>query len=90
MITEQDLNEYFSHHPPNNHQIIKYQRIRDAAKEFAKVLIQNTNAGEDQIQTIRLLRMVVMSANQTVALEEYEAKKRSNIVSMLRDIKKGE
>ena len=76
MITEQDIQEYFTYHAPKPDQIVRYQKIRDAAKQFAQVLIENTQVSADQTATIRLLRQVVMSANQTIALEEYESQKK--------------
>lgn len=76
MITEQDIQEYFTYHSPTPDQTIRYQKIRDAAKEFAQVLVGNTDTSADQTATIRLLRQVVMSANQTIALEDYESKKK--------------
>ena len=37
-----DLNDLFSYHAPTGDQPQKYEAIRDAAKVFAKVLIDNT------------------------------------------------
>lgn len=78
MISTEDINEYFTYHAPKGDQIERYQKIRDAAKQFATVLVENTPISADQTATIRLLRQVVMSANQSIALEDYEASKKIN------------
>jgi hypothetical protein len=75
VISQQDIEEYFTYHAPKPDQIERYAKIREAAKEFATVLVAMTAPSADQTHTIRLLRQVVMSANQTIALEEYEASK---------------
>jgi len=79
MITDTDLKEYFSYHPPTPDQIDHYAKIREAALQFAHVIRNNTPAGADQTYTIRLLRQVVMNANQSVALGPYEFNKQNLI-----------
>lgn len=86
MITEADINEYFTYHPPNESQIVRYQKVRDAAKVFALAILENTKSSADQTATIRKLREVVMAANQTIALEDYENKKAAARVTPLRGV----
>jgi len=64
-----DLDWIFSYHSPTPDQLPKYEAIRAAAKQFARVLIDNTPASADQTAAIRKLREAVMTANASVALE---------------------
>ncbi len=64
-----DLENIFKYHPPSAAQIPKYEVMRDAAKQFAKVIIDNTPPGADQTAAIRKLRECVMTANASIALE---------------------
>jgi hypothetical protein len=68
MFDDKALEEIFTYHPPTPDQIPKYQAIRDAAKQFAKVLVENSPSGPDQTAAVRLLRQAVMTANQAIAL----------------------
>lgn len=68
-FTPEVLEDIFSYHAPSLDQQVRYQVIRDAALEFAKVLIANTPASADQTVAIRLLRDTVMTANASIALE---------------------
>jgi hypothetical protein len=62
------LDEIFKYHAPNNEQLIHYERIRDAARSFAYVIIANTPKCADQSAAIRHVREAVMTANASVAL----------------------
>lgn len=65
-----DIEHIFSYHSPTGDQPQKYEAIRKAAKEFAKVLIENTPTNSvDQDTAIYLLRQCVMIANASVALD---------------------
>lgn len=67
-FTEAAITDIFSYHSPSPDQLPKYEAIREAAKEFAKVLVANTPASADQTTAIRMLRECVMVANASVAL----------------------
>jgi len=67
MITNQDLENWFTYHPPKDSDLTKYAAIRGAAKFFAKVILEVTPEGPDQSAAIRKLREVVMTANQSIA-----------------------
>jgi len=62
------LDDLFSYHAPTEEQIAKYQAIRDAAKEFVKVIVANSPASADQTVSIRKVREAVYSANASIAL----------------------
>jgi hypothetical protein len=66
----QNIDEIFSYHAPNETQREKYSEIRKAARNLAKVIIENTPQCADQSAAIRKLREAVMFANTSVALEE--------------------
>jgi hypothetical protein len=66
---EFDLDHLFIYHAPTPEQVEQYQRIRDAAKEFARVVIENTPPSADQSTAIRKLRECVHVANAAIALD---------------------
>jgi hypothetical protein len=68
-MTEDQIDDIFRYHPPAPDQVPKYQAIRTAAKEFAKVLVANTPQSADQTAAIRLVRQAVMTANAAIALK---------------------
>jgi hypothetical protein len=68
-ITAQDINELFTYHAPKPDQPARYQAIRDAAKALALVIVENTKPSADQSAAIRELRLCVMTANASIALE---------------------
>lgn len=67
-FTEEVIDDIFSHHPPTPEQRDQYERIREGARQFARILVENTPASADQTTAIRGLREVVMIANASVAL----------------------
>lgn len=64
-----DLDHIFKYHAPKEGQPEKYELIRDKAKEFALVILENTPAGADQSATMRKIRETVMTANAAIALD---------------------
>lgn len=66
-FTPDVLADIFSYHAPTPEQLPKYDMIRSAAREFAKILVSNTPASADQTAAIRLLRECVMTANAAIA-----------------------
>ena len=62
-----DLENWFMYHPPTQGQQERYVRIREHAKEFAKVLLECTPAGPDQEAAIRKVREAVMTSNAAIA-----------------------
>lgn len=67
MISNNDLDNWFTYHSPNAEQAKKYQIIRDKAREMAQVIVDNTPASADQSASIRLLRESIMTANASIA-----------------------
>jgi hypothetical protein len=68
-FTDEDIEDLFTYHKPVADQPERYQAIRDAAKQFAYVLIRCTKPSADQTTSIRHLRDCVMTANASIALE---------------------
>lgn len=64
-----DLDNIFIYHAPTPEQVDQYQRVRDAAKEFCRVMLDNTPEGADQSAAVRLIREAVMTANAAIALD---------------------
>lgn len=64
-----DLDHIFAYHPATAEQGERHQRIRDAAKEFAKVVIANTPKSPDQSTAIRQIREAMQTANAVIALD---------------------
>lgn len=68
-LTAESIEEMFTYHAPEPGQPEKYQAIRDAAKDLARVIVENTPGCADQSASIRLLRESVMTANAAIALK---------------------
>jgi hypothetical protein len=68
-ITDQDLDHWFSYHPPRDGQRERYESIRAQAKMFARVVLEMTGPGADQTAALRKIREAVMTANAAIALE---------------------
>ena len=67
MITDEELENWFTYHQPDAEQVRRYKEIRDAALVFATVVVDNTPANADQSDAIRSIRNAVMTANASIA-----------------------
>ncbi|HLJ87760.1 MAG TPA: hypothetical protein VKZ53_13120 [Candidatus Angelobacter sp.] len=65
----QNLETIFQYHSPREDQLPKYSAIREAAKQFAKVVLENTPKCADQTAAIRKIRESMMTANAAIALD---------------------
>jgi len=70
MITESDLDVWFSYHAPTEDQKARYVEIRAAAKSLAQCILANTPNSADQSAAIRKVREAVMTANAAIACGE--------------------
>ena len=66
-INDSDLENWFQYHAPTSEQQERYIKIRNAARMFAQLLVDNTPASADQTAAIRKLRECVMTANAAIA-----------------------
>lgn len=69
-VMQDQIEEWFTYHPPREGQPERYVEIREAAKALALVIAQNTRPCADQTVAFRKLRECVMTANAAIALEE--------------------
>ena len=62
---EEKLCNWFAYHAPDpaKGDVEAYQRIREAGKAFAAVIVENTPPSADQTAAIRKVREAVMTAN---------------------------
>lgn len=66
---QQFLDDVFSYHAPEPEQIPKYNALREGAKAFARVIMENCPSCADRSTAIRKVREAVMTANAAVALK---------------------
>lgn len=67
-ITSENIENWFSYHAPEGiEQIEKYSLIREAAKRFAIVIVENSPSSADQTAALRKVREAVMTANAAIA-----------------------
>ena len=64
-----DLDEVFRYHQPTPEQQKCYVEIRQAAKVFASVILENTPPCNDQTEAVEAIRSAVMRSNAAVALK---------------------
>lgn len=64
-----DLEHIFTYHaPPTPYEIDSYVRIRQAALDFATMIVARTPRCADQSAAVRHIREAVMTANAAIAL----------------------
>lgn len=68
-MTQEQLENWFTHHPPTGNQCGKYENVRRAGHLFAKIICEETPPGADQTAAIRKVREAVMTANAAIACE---------------------
>lgn len=57
----------FRYHAPNENQIKKFEEIRTAAREFARLIAKHTAQSGEQMLALRELETAVMWANAAIA-----------------------
>lgn len=72
MISQADLENWFTYRAPKPGQAERYLAIRNAAKVFAQAVVANTAPSADQSAAVRKIREAVMTANQGIACETEE------------------
>lgn len=70
MITEQDIDNWFSYHAPQGTQQQRYEILRAKARELALLILHNVPESADKTAAIRKLRECVMTANAAIACNE--------------------
>ncbi len=64
-----NIEDVFTYHAPKGTQPNQLILVREAAKNFARVILENTRPCADQQAAIRLVREAAMTANAAVVLE---------------------
>lgn len=67
-LTTFDLNDMFSNHVVSATDGEKMNVIREAGRQLAEVILNNTPANADQSAAIRKVREAVMTANAAIAM----------------------
>lgn len=68
MYSSEQIDNIFTYHAPDEVQKQQYEKIRQAAKLLANVIVDNTPPSADQSAAMRKLRECVMTANASIAL----------------------
>ena len=69
-MQQQRIDNDYSYHPPKEDQPDRYIRIRQAARELAMVICENTPTSREQSLALTDLDRVVMEANAAIARNE--------------------
>ena len=64
---EQQVEEWFTYHAPTPEQVVKYEQIRNLARDLAYRIIANCPPSADRTAALRKLRECVMTANASIA-----------------------
>jgi hypothetical protein len=67
---EHDLDNVFQYHAPKGDQVERYQKIREAGKALALVIMNTVPSCADRSAAIRKVREAVMTANAGIAINE--------------------
>lgn len=67
MITQKDIDNWFTYHAPTPEQLVAYNDIRTAAKIYAETVNKHVPDSADKTVAIRKIRESVMAANLAVA-----------------------
>jgi hypothetical protein len=65
----EEIENWFTYHAPSAADQVAYVAIREAAKNLAQVIVNNTPPSADQTAAIRKLREAVMTANASIACQ---------------------
>lgn len=69
-MTEQELIDRFTYHPPTGDQAERYQKIRDKALEFSLLIRDVTPESDEQKRAIDHIDEATMAANSSIARNE--------------------
>jgi hypothetical protein len=67
-----NIEQTFRYHAPKPDQVPRYEEIRAAAREFARLLVASTPQSAEQTLALRDLQRCVMMANAAIAINEAE------------------
>lgn len=67
-MTQAEIENLFTYHSPEPHQIPLYTKVREEAKRFALVVSEITPVSPEQTLAIRAIHQASMMANAAIAL----------------------
>lgn len=67
LYSDTDLDNLFDYHRPSSDQQEKYAKLNQAAKEYAKIIIECCPQSEDRDLAIQKLRETRMQSNLSIA-----------------------
>jgi len=68
-VSRLNLDDVFTYHAPKGSQPDQYAKVREAAKNLAAVILENTPQCADQQAAIRHVREAMMTANAAIATD---------------------
>ena len=77
VVSEEDANRVennFIYHPPTGNQSLRYETIRESAKNLARLLMAITPKSREQSLALTKLEEAVFWANASIARNEQENK----------------
>lgn len=69
-MTQEDIENSFTYHPPKGTQPERYVLLRDNAKKLANLILTNCPPGAEQTIAIRRVEEAIMWANKAIACGE--------------------
>jgi hypothetical protein len=66
-MSRDEIGQRFTYHPPQDHQVPKYQLIRAKATELAQLIVKLTHVSREQSLALTNLEQAVMWANASIA-----------------------
>lgn len=67
-VTLMNLDDVFRYRPPKGEDVERYSAIREAGKQLALVILEQTLPCDDQQAALRHVREAVMTANAAIAI----------------------
>jgi hypothetical protein len=66
-MTNEQIENWFTYHPPSKTDLVAYEKLRNAAKVFANAINDICPDSADKTVAIRKVREAVMIANASIA-----------------------
>lgn len=67
-----DLDSIFTYHAPFGDQVERYNKIREGAKAFAQIIVDNSPKTAEQTLAIRNVQLAMMMANAGITCNEVQ------------------
>ena len=69
-MTQYDVEKIFTYHPPVNDQAVRYNELREAAKDLALRIWHSCPDSREKSMAITHLQHAIMCANASIAINE--------------------